>query len=62
MTDNNPTLTVGQLRALLADQPDDRPVIVYDDGNYLNLVAVEGDESEIAVVITTVDNYDPRQW
>jgi hypothetical protein len=62
--DNRPTLTVGQLVAVLAGLPPDRPVIVGTDTWYRNIDGVTiGDPAEaVAVVLETRDDFDSRQW
>lgn len=69
------TLTVGQIRARLADMPDEMPVIGYfsltsdDEDNpafedYVNITDMHFDPTnpDIAVCFEVRDTYDTRQW
>lgn len=57
-----PTLTVGELRTLLAEQPADRPVIVGHGPWYLNIDDLTLDDEQHAIVIETRNDFDTRQW
>lgn len=62
LKEGQPTLTVGDLRRLLAEQPEDRPVIVGSDQWYLNATALTLDDEQTAIVIETRDDFSTRQW
>jgi hypothetical protein len=58
----NPTITVGELRTLLTQQPADRPIIVGSDQRYLNVTGLTLDDEQLAIVIETRDDFDTHQW
>lgn len=61
------TLTVGDIKARLANMPNEMPVIGYMTGdveNYVNLTDLHWDPGnpDMAVTIEVRDTYDTRQW
>jgi hypothetical protein len=65
IADGHPyTATVGQLKAWLATQADDRPVIVGTAEWYLNVTGVSetSDDEAYALVVETRDDFDTRQF
>ncbi len=58
-------LTVGQMKAILANFSDDIQICVANEDWYLNISQVELPESEdttrFAITFVTSDDFDPRQ-
>jgi hypothetical protein len=58
-------LTVGQLKALIADHHDDVQIVVADEeGNYFNIESTRpaDDEGNFAITLFTADTFDARQF
>lgn len=59
-----PTMTAGEIRAALANVPDERPVLAYGAMDYLNIKSVDvpNPAEEMAAVLNTMNDFDERQW
>lgn len=59
-------LTVGELKAMLANCHDDVQIVVNDDSNgyYLNIneIAMPNDQDTFAITLFTADTFDARQF
>lgn len=59
----NGILTVGELKALIANQSDDTQIVVASDTWFLNISSVRlPDETNLAIELGTTDNFEATQF
>jgi hypothetical protein len=63
-----PTITIGEIRKLIANMPDDRPVtILTPGGDWLNIDGFQDNynpdgDGEPSAMFSACDDFDTRQW